>query len=184
MSPDSPPPTLRPPHPLALELIERMRAQPGARVLEVGAGSGRNTRALTAAGLEVVSIESGVPAQAALATHALLHGTPLTIAAVLREIAGAVFPGAPLFATFGSVRDARYGKGFELEPHVYAAHDGDEAGVAHAYFDEGRLRSLLESDWTIDLLKEVGVDAIAGSWAHVQAPLRNAVHWFAVATKR
>ncbi len=184
MSFDSPPPTPRPPHPLARALLERVGGRSGARVLEVGAGSGRNTRALAAAGLEVVGLESGLYAVAALATHALLHGTPQTIGNALGSIARLLQPGAPLFGTFGSVRDARYGSGIEIEPHVYAPEAGDEAGVAHTYFDEQRLRAIMAADWEIESAREVAVDAIAGTWAHPQTPLRGAVHWFLIATKR
>jgi hypothetical protein len=184
MTPDSPEAVHRPPHPLALELIERLRARPGAQVLEVGAGSGRNTRALEAAGLHVCTPPADGPCAAALATHALLHGTPSSLAVALAEIADALEPGAPLFGTFGSTSDARYGIGTEVEPYVYAARDGDERGVAHAYLDATRLRELLAPRFAIDAMHEVKVDEIAGKWAHATAPLQGAVHWFVVATKR
>ena len=93
-------------------------------------------------------------------------------------------PGASLFGTFGSTRDARYESGTLIEPHVYAPDGGDERGVAHAYFDDSRLRELLAPHFTIDSMREVPVDDIAGTWAHSTSPLRDAVHWFVVATKR
>jgi hypothetical protein len=184
MSPDSPPPSPRPPHPLALALIERLRAQPAARIVEIGSGDGRNTRALVAAGLEVVQLSGSSGAAAAITTHALLHGTPDSIADDLRAIRDALASGGVFTGTFGSARDARCGAGERLEPYVYAARDGDEKGVAHAYFNGERLRALLASDWEIESMEEVDVDTIAGTWAHRQAPLHNAVHWFVVATKR
>jgi hypothetical protein len=184
MSPDSPELLPRPPHPLALALIERLRERPGACVLELGAGSGRNTRALREAGLEVSTLPTQRPCAAALTTHALLHGTPAAIAARLDAVADALEPGAPLFATFASVNDARYGAGDALEPHVYAALDGDEAGVAHAYFDDDRLRALLAPRFTIESMHESDVDDVAGKWAHRTQPLRGAVHWFVVAVRR
>ncbi len=184
MSPVSPEPAHRPPHPLALDLIERLRDRPGARVLEVGTGSGRNTHALVAAGLAVCTLPAQEPCAAGLTTHALLHGTPRSIAEQLSAIAQALEPGSPLFATFGSVRDARYGVGDAHEAHVYAPLDGDEIGVAHAYFDQERLRALLAPHFTIESMREVEVDEIAGTWAHVSAPLRGAVHWFVVAAAR
>lgn len=184
MSPDSPEPARRPPHPLALDLIERLRDRTGARVLEVGAGSGRNTHALVAAGLTVCTLPVPQRCAAGLTTHALLHGTPRSIAEQLSAIARALEPGAPLFATFGSVRDARYGIGETHEPHVYVPLDGDEIGVAHAYFDQERLRALLAPHFTIESMHEVEVDNIAGTWAHTGAPLRGAVHWFVVAAAR
>lgn len=184
MSPVSPEPARRPPHPLALDLIERLRDRPGARVLEVGSGSGRNTRALMAAGLAVYTLPLQEPCAAGLTTHALLHGTTREIAEQLSAIARALEPHAPLFATFGSVRDARYGSGERHEPHVYVPLDGDEIGVAHAYFDEARLRALLAPHFTLESMREVDVDEIAGTWAHQNVPLRGAVHWFVVASAR
>lgn len=184
MKPDSPEAVPRPPHPLTLDLIDRLRERPGARVLEVGPGSGRNTRALEVAGFEVCSLPAEGRHAAALTTHALLHGTPSSIAAELAVIAAALEPGAPLFGTFGSTRDARYGSGAPIEPHVYAPQDGDEHGVAHTYFDRARLSELLAAHFAIESMREVVVDDIAGTWGHQQTPLRDAQHWFVVATKR
>ena len=184
MCPDSPELVPRPPHPLALALIERLRERPGAAVLEVGAGSGRNTRALRAAGFEVCALPAQRPCAAALTTHALLHGTPASIGAQLDRIAAALEPGAPLFATFASVRDARYGTGEQLEPHVFAAATGDEAGVAHSYFDEARLIVLLSHRFAIESMHEMPVDDVAGTWAHQLQPLRGAMHWFVIAVRR
>lgn len=184
MSPVSPEPARRPPHPLALDLIERLADRPGARVLEVGAGSGRNTRALETAGFAVCTLPLQEACAAGLTTHALLHGAPQSISDRLSAIAHALEPGAPLFATFGSVRDARYGVGEAHEAHVYASREGDEIGIAHAYFDRERLRALLAPHFTIESMREVDVDDVAGTWAHTSAPLRGAVHWFVVATAR
>jgi len=182
----SPPSAERPPHPLAIAVIERLSGRKGARVLEIGTGSGRNTRALAAAGFIAESYDD-LPrpgCAAGLSTHALLHGTPHTIAQRLRDVFALVEPGAPLYATFGSVHDARYGKGERIEDHVFAPLDGDEAGVGHAFFDRSRLQALLEEQWIVESLDEVAVDAIAGRWAHPQAPLSGAVHWFAIARRR
>lgn len=184
MSSDSPEHAFRPPHPLALELIERLRNLPGARVLEVGAGSGRNTRALEAAGFTVLTLDDDAMVAGALSTHALLHGTPATIAGALHAIAERLERGGALYGTFGSVRDARCGHGRFIEDGVYAPENGDERGVPHSYFDEKGVRELLNRDWIVESLREVGVDAIAGSWAHQQQPLHDAVHWFVVARRR
>ena len=183
MSPHSPDPSKRPPHPLAVSLIERLRGRDGLTVLEIGAGSGRNTRALTGAGFAVVGFD-GQFADAALSTHALLHGTPATIDELLLRIANHLKPGAPLYATFGSTHDARYRMGEEIEPRVYAPLDGDERGVPHTFFDEPRLRALVGRHFHIESLTEVKVDDIAGTWAHKEQPLESAVHWFLIATKR
>ena len=172
----------RPPHPLALGLIARLRERTGARILEIGSGSGRNTAALRRAGFAVDEYDDrrGGSYEGALSTHALLHGTPATIAQQLSAIAALLEPGSPLYASFGSMRDARYGVGRRIEDDVFAPVDGDERGVAHAFFDDRRLAELLEPHFSIEALDEIGVDDIAGRWAHERAPLQGAVHWFAL----
>jgi cyclopropane fatty-acyl-phospholipid synthase-like methyltransferase len=175
------------PHPLAVRLIAELTI-PDARVLEIGTGSGRNQRALIAAGARVTAIEAGcrvAPASfdAALSTHALLHGTPATLEAALQQVHAALRPGASLYATFGSKRDARYGAGRRIAAHVFAPEDGDEIGVAHAYWDEPELRVLLEPFELIELI-ETQVDEIAGSWAHKKKPLAQAYHWMVIARRR
>ncbi len=184
MSPHSPDPAERPPHPLAVSLIERLRGRDGLTVLEIGAGSGRNTRALTAAGFTVIGFNGPTAPHAALSTHALLHGTTASIGELLKRISDGLSAEAPLFATFGSVNDARYGQGSQIESHVYAPADGDERGIAHAFFDEARLRALVGRYFHIESLREVGVDNIAGTWAHREWPLEGAIHWFLIAEKR
>lgn len=182
MPSDSPQPAVRPPHPLATELIERF-APARPVVLEVGAGSGRNTRALRAAGSEVVGLDDSRRVDACLSTHTLLHGTPPDVALLLGRLAVRLPIGAPLYATFGSRRDARCGTGVRLGNDCFAPSDGDERGIAHTYFDETALRALLSRDWHVESLREVAVDEIAGAWAHAQRPLHGAVHWFAVAIR-
>lgn len=114
-----------------------------------------------------------------LSTHALLHGTALEIRSALKQTIFVTRTGAILCATFGSVRDARFGKGERLGDATFASVDGDEAGIAHTYFDERDLRAALQS-WEMLQLREVRVDGIAGKWAHQTTPLQGAVHWFAV----
>ena len=192
MTPDSPErASIRLAHPLAIAAIERLRHFTNARVLELGAGSGRNTAALLAAGLRVDALAEGQEITdrsgryaAVLSTHALLHGTPVTIAGHAERIAAALHSGGLLFATFGSVRDARYGVGVPLDAYTFAPASGDELGVPHAFFDEVRLRALLVTGFTIESLAEHCVDAIAGHWAHPQERLRDARHWFVIATRK
>ncbi len=181
---------LRRAHPLTISLIARLRAVPNARVLEIGVGTGRNTEALRAAGLQVDSLADGVQIpvhdnyyDAALTTHALLHGTPGTIAASLGAIADTLKPGAPLHATFASTLDARFGKGQRISKHVYAAETGDEAGVPHVYFISEELRSLLEANYRVESIQETAADDIVGTWGH-REPLRGVVHWFVRAVKK
>jgi hypothetical protein len=174
------------PHPLAVALIDRLRDRPAAVVLEIGRGSGRNTRALETAGFPVRTLEDEpqLLCAGAISSHALLHGTPASIATLLSRIADRLEPQAPLFATFGSVRDRRYGEGSWIEPYVYAPAEGDERGVPHAFFDRRRLRLLIEPLFEIESLEERDVDTLAGSWAHARRPLEDAVHWFVIARRR
>ncbi len=187
--------TIRPPHPLARRLIERLRNRPGSRVVDFSAGSGRNGAALRAAGHDVFAVDDTsagaadpLPAAlgrfaAAICTHGLLHGTVATIAASLESIADRLDDGGLLYATFGSVRDARFGRGRRLGPATFAPFDGDERGVVHTYFTRAELESLLKSHYAIERIEECDVDAMAGSWAHAQRPLSKAVHWFVVARR-
>jgi hypothetical protein len=184
------------PHPLAAALIERLHPRPETRVLDFSSGSARNARALRAAGFSVVAIEDAEAASeapfagvagkftAAVSSHGLLHGAPGTVGARVAQIAGRLEPGGLLYAAFGSTRDARFGCGERLDVATFAPFDGDERGVAHAYFDRERLHALLGAHFEIESLDECGVDDVAGRWAHVERPLRGAVHWFAVACKR
>jgi hypothetical protein len=182
---------LRRPHPLAQALIERLaEAQAGARILDFGSGSGRNSDALLAAGFTVDSIpdRAPVPAEeriydAAISTHALLHGTPADTASALASIAAALREDAPLYATFASTRDARFGRGKQLDEHTFAPESGDEAGVPHVYFNETQLRALLSAHYEIESLEERHADAIVGRWAHSEQPA-GTVHWFAILRRR
>lgn len=176
---------------MAVELIERLHQQ-HAQILEIGCGGGRNTAALRAAGFSVHAV-ADEPAgafsaqasrfDAALSTHALLHGTPASIASIVRAIAGSLHPGAPFYATFASKADARYGTGTRVTEDAYAPDEGDERGVAHTYFDEISLRALLDPDFTVEALEERDVDDVVGRWAHAQQP-RGSVHWFVRAARR
>jgi SAM-dependent methyltransferase len=184
------------PHPLAAALVERLHSRPTSRVLDFAAGSGRNTGALRAAGFAVVAIGDAAAASempfagveggfdAVISTHGLLHGTRATVASRLRTIADRLEPGGLLYASLGSIRDARFGCGERLDDSSFAPTDGDERGVAHAYFERDEIGRLLERDFLIESLDERNVDQIAGRWAHRENPLHRAVHWFVRARKR
>ena len=183
--------TIRPPHPLAVRLAARLTAD--ARVLDVGAGSGRNATAFTERSIAVVAV-SDADAYAmhlpddtfdgAVATHALLHGTPEEIAALVLTIATRLAPGGAFAATFASTRDRRFGEGERLGEHTFAPTSGDERGVAHSYFNDAQVRALLEPIFTVVAIEEIGVDDVVGTWAHPTAPLQGAVHWFVEAMRR
>lgn len=121
---------------------------------------------------------------AVVSTHALLHGTPNSIALRLRWLSLALADGGLLFATFGCVRDARFGNGRRVDDDTFAPSEGDEAGVPHAYFSGKTLQTVLSPHFVVETLEEVPVDGIAGRWAHQNVPLRGAVHWFSVARRR
>jgi hypothetical protein len=182
-------------HPLAVRLVEHLRGGPEIRVLEFACGAGRNTRALRDAGLDVVAIDdataalaaplAGVPGgfAAALSTHGLLHGTKAIIAGHVSQIAPLLAKNAMLYATFGSVRDARFGLGERIDASTFAPLEGDERGVAHGFFDREQLVALLDPHFAIESLEEHDADEVAGSWAHRDRPLSGAVHWLAVARR-
>jgi hypothetical protein len=184
------------PHPLAKRLIERLHSTPGSRILDFAAGSGRNGEALRRAGFTVVAVSDDSAASSAplsgtserfdavLSTHGFLHGTVSTVTERVAAIAHRLVSGGVLYATFGSTRDARFGQGKRLDDSTFVPDDGDERGVAHAFFERSRLMALLDPYFDVESLNEHAVDGIAGSWAHRQRPLAGAAHWFAIARKR
>jgi hypothetical protein len=181
-------------HPLTGRLLALARARPLAGpVIEVGTGSGRNTRALVDAGVPLVGVPDDVlytqlPGSremygAALSTHAYLHGTAAKVRAGLGELRRVLLPDAPVFVTLGSFRDARYGLGIPLDERSFAPGDGDEAGIPHAYFDRDGVGELLHGLFRLDEAAEVEVDEIVGRWAHPDDDVAGRVHWFVRATR-
>ena len=202
MPPSSPPDdsSIRPPHPLAVALIERLASLPdGAAppvILDFATGSGRNAAGLIRAGFRVVAVGDdaaqrverasdvdGGPFDAVVSTHGFLHGTAEDVARRVGTVAGMLRPRGLFYATFGSTADARFGKGRRLDASTYAPLDGDERGVAHAFFTGALLHEILSAHVLVERLEARGVDTIAGAWAHVDRPLENAAHWFAVARR-
>lgn len=118
---------------------------------------------------------------AVICTHGLLHGSLPAIQRSLDSLADRLDGGGLFYATFGSVRDARFGQGRRIGPATFAPLDGDELGVEHTYFTRAALESLLKPRFEIEWLRECDVDTIAGSWAHRERSLSKAVHWFVVA---
>jgi len=185
-------PSIETAHPLAERLIRDAAEHPlGGPVIEVGTGSGRNTRALVAAAVPTVGVPDDTPYTqlpgprstygAALSTHAYLHGTTSKLRAGLADLRRVLRPAAPIYITLASISDARYGLGTAFDERSFAPGDGDEAGIPHAYFDrDGVIEAL--SGFTIVSLDEVHVDALVGRWAHAGAE-RGRVHWFVVARR-
>jgi SAM-dependent methyltransferase len=186
------PPSTETPHPLAARLIAALREQPlDAPVIEVGTGSGRNTRALVAAGIPLVGVPERTPYTqlpggsahygAALATHAYLHGATAKLRLGLAELRRVLRPGGRAYLTVGSIRDARYGLGIPLDERTFAPGEGDETGIPHAYFDRDGVLELLNG-FELVALDEVDADATVGSWAHPDGS-DGRVHWFVEATR-
>lgn len=175
-------------HPLTERLIADVREHPlDGPVIEVGTGSGRNTRALVAAGIPNVGVPDSAPYTqlpggrdlygAALASHAYLHGTSAKLRAGIAELRRVLRRGAPLYITLGSITDARYGLGIALDERSFAPGDGDEAGIPHIYLDrDGVIETL--AGFTVESLDEVDVDEIVGRWAHEDEEIAGRVHWF------
>lgn len=180
-------------HPLAERLIASAAERPlDGPVIEVGTGSGRNTRALVEARLAVVGIPDSTPYTqlgnaresfgAALSTHAYLHGATDKVRAGTAELRRVLRPGAPAFITLGSLRDARYGLGIPVDERTFAAGAGDEVGIPHAYFDRDGTIEVM-AGYAVESLEEVEVDDIVGRWAHADDDVGGRVHWFVVARR-
>jgi len=180
-------------HPLAQRLIRDAADHPLAGpVIEVGTGSGRNTRALVSAGIPTVGVAdtatyTQLPGTrdmygAALSTHAYLHGTSAKLRAGIAELRRVLRAGAPAFITLASITDARYGLGIPFDERSFAPGDGDEAGIPHAYFDRDGVIELLQG-FTIESMDEVDADATVGRWAHPDGGEPGRVHWFVVARR-
>jgi hypothetical protein len=181
-------------HPLAERLIARAREHPfDGPVIEVGYGSGRNTRALVDARIPHLSVPDNIPYTqlpgsreeygAALSTHAYLHGTSAKLRAGIAELRRVLRPNAPVFVTLGSFKDARYGLGLPFDEFSFAPGEGPELGIPHAYLDhDGVVESML--GFTIESMEEVDVDDIVGRWAHADDDeIVGRVHWFVVARR-
>lgn len=157
-------------------------------MIEVGGGSGRNTRALVEAKVPVVTVPDSTPYTqlpggrenygAALSTHAYLHGTTDKLRIGFAELRRVLGSEAPIFVTLGSISDSRYGLGIPFDERSFAPGDGDEAGIPHAYFDRDGVLEVLRGSFALDALEEVAVNAIAGRWAHENDDVEQRVHWF------
>jgi len=180
------PDTLRePPHPLVGALIEALPR--GSRVLVVGVGNGRHIPPLSEAGFAVDAVDdldlAAREYDGAVATHALLHGSPVTIAELLAAIEARMRAGGLFFLTLGSTKDPRYGRGVMIDHATWAAESGAERGVPHAFFDERSGRALL-AGWNVLSLEERSAAETAGRWAHSPAEMATIVHWFARLARR
>jgi hypothetical protein len=113
----------------------------------------------------------------ALSTSALLHGTADAVRQSVAAVRLALRHDAPFFFTLGSTLDPRFGDGRRIDEQTFAPESGSEAGVAHAYFDESRVRTML-SGFEIDELTEGSAAETIGAWAHTNDEAATIVHWF------
>jgi hypothetical protein len=181
------------PHPLAEQLIARYgRDARTGPVLEVHAGSGRNTAALRAAGIRVVATGDDEPYtqlpggrdayDAALSTHGFLHGTTAKLRLGIADLRRVLAAGAPAYVTLGSLNDPRFGFGLALDERTFAPGDGPEAGIPHAFFERDGILELFRG-FAIESMDEVDATDIVGRWAHPDPDAEKIVHWFVVARK-
>lgn len=84
----------------------------------------------------------------------LHHNTIDNIRKAVAEVRRHLVPNGLFMANVMSVRSmGHHGTGREIEPHTFVNDDGHEAGIPHHFFDEDRLRNLLEA-WEILVLAE------------------------------
>ncbi len=177
-------------HPLALDLGRRYRDDGlSGPIIEIAAGSGRNTRYFVDSGVPIVSTRDDesytqLPGgrnlyAAALSTHGYLHGTVAKLRAGFAELRRVLRPGAPVYFTLGSIKDARFGLGEPFDATTFAPGDGDEAGIPHSYFDRDGVLDVLTPAFIAETLDERNVDSIVGRFAH-ESP-SEMWHWFVVA---
>ena len=85
----------------------------------------------------------------------LHHNTIDNIKKTVEEVRRNMAPNGLFMANVMSVSSmaGHHGTGREIEPYTFVNDDGHEAGIPHHFFDEDRLRSLLEA-WEIVVMAE------------------------------
>jgi len=180
------------PHPLA----ERLAAEdPPGLVLLLGIGSGRNCAPFQRRGKPYVAYEAAwrdasrplplisASCMAVLATHVFQHGDRASVNALLAEVGRVSHRSARLLATFGSIHDARFGRGARIADDCYVPAFGhEEAGIPHLYLDAADIEAMLYPLFTLDRAEEHSVDSLVGDWAHERPTGMR--HWFVEARRR
>jgi hypothetical protein len=123
----------------------------------------------------------GTRFDAALSTHAFLHGKAADVLAGVAGLSSLLVPGALCYLTLGSTADPRFGCGTGLDARTWAAIDGPEAGVPHAYFDREQARAAFVPFASVEIAEGHGA---AGTWAHDPLETGRIVHWFIRAVAR
>lgn len=77
--------------------------------------------------------------------NVIYHGTAAVVQETIREIERVLKPRGYLICTLLSTRHQRYGRGQEIEPHVFVIPDEGEASHPHHYFDEPLVQHYLEN---------------------------------------
>ena len=113
----------------------------------------------------------------ALSTSAMLHGSAASVARAIAAVRERLHPAGLFFSTFGSTRDPRFGCGLRVDDATFAPEAGSEAGVPHVYFDDARLRAVLEGFTILDA-SEASATETVGRWAHDARDAAAIVHWF------
>lgn len=75
--------------------------------------------------------------------NVIYHGTAAEVKATICELERVLKPGGHLVCTLLSTRHRRYGRGQEIEPHVFVIPGEGEASYPHHYFDEALVYSYL-----------------------------------------
>ena len=85
----------------------------------------------------------------------LHHNTIDNIKKTVEEVRRHMAPNGLFMANVMSMSSmaGHHGAGREIEPYTFVHDDGHEAGIPHHFFDEDRLRSLLEA-WEIVVMAE------------------------------
>lgn len=117
------------------------------------------------------------PCAGALTTHALLHGSPVSVEAAVGAVAEALAPEAPFYATLGSPEDARRPKGRIVDARTWVPVEGPEAGVSHVAFERAEIDTLF-GEFAIETVESVGAAETVGQWAHDAEGAIDIVHWF------
>ncbi len=158
---------------LSVDILEQDETR--AREAAARYAAGGLVRVHAGAYSEPYSFEGGFAG--ALSTSALLHGTADAVGRSVAAIRSALRRHAPFFCTLGSTRDPRFGRDRRVDDQTFAPESGSESGVAHAYFDESRLRAML-AGFEIDELREGSAAETVGAWAHTNDEAATIVHWF------
>ena len=85
----------------------------------------------------------------------LCHNTIDNIKKAVEEVRRHMVPNGLFMANVMSVSSmaGHHGAGREIEPYTFVHNNGHEAGIPHHFFDEDRLRNLLEA-WEIVVMAE------------------------------